>query len=107
MLVPFPIGWWGLSLIFDITGLVTREPLWSAFARFSIIAGVIAALIAALPGAIDLYSMKPSRVKKIGIWHMSLNLAITAMYIIDLIWRRQVQCITTSESKKAYITLFA
>lgn len=91
MLIPFPIGWWVFSLILDCMAVSGADPVWCQFARFTIVAGIIAALAAALPGALDLYGMRSSTTKKLGIWHMSINLVVTTLFIIGFIWRSRTQ----------------
>jgi uncharacterized membrane protein len=89
MLIPFPIGWWVLSLICDMAAVFGNDPVWSTFARYTMLAGVIAAVAAALPGAIDLFAIRSTKVKRIGIWHMAFNLLITGIYVVNFIWRRE------------------
>ena len=86
-MIPLPIGLWFFSLASDIIMRVTGDSAWSACAFYTMAAGIIGALLAALPGFVDLYTMKPSPVKRIGIWHMSINLLVVVIFIIDLLWR--------------------
>jgi uncharacterized membrane protein len=88
MLISFPIGWWVLSLICDVFMLFKGKGMWDIFALYTMAGGILAALIAALPGFVDLFTMKPSQVKRIGIWHMGINLLVTVLYVIDFLWRR-------------------
>ncbi|GFO66522.1 membrane protein [Geomonas limicola] len=90
MIVPFPIGLLGGSLICDLIGLWTRNPLWPVFAAYLIAGGVLAALAAALPGLIDLVAIHREPVKKLGIYHMSCNLLVVAIFLVDLWWRLRV-----------------
>lgn len=88
MLIPLPIGLWVFSLACDIIMLATGEQIWQTMAIYTMAGGVIGALVAALPGFIDLVTMHQSIEKRIGIWHMSINLVIVAMYVINFMWRR-------------------
>ncbi|RQW78334.1 MAG: DUF2231 domain-containing protein [Geobacter sp.] len=88
MLIPFPIALWVFSLICDILWLWTGNLFWSTFALYTIEGGIIGALIAALPGFVDLFTMHPSPVKRIGIWHMSINLTLVVLYVVNFLWRR-------------------
>jgi uncharacterized membrane protein len=90
MLVPLPIGLWIFSLVCDIIYLATGTFIWSTVALYSMAAGVIGALLAALPGFVDLYKLPASRAKKVGILHMSINLGIVVLYAADFFWRRNV-----------------
>ncbi len=49
--------------------------------------GIVTALIAAIPGLIDLVSMSDPQVKRIGIWHMIVNLVVVAIFAANL-WLR-------------------
>lgn len=88
MLIPLPVGLWIFSLICDIIMLATGDELWQAMAFYTMAGGIIGGLVAALPGLIDLVTMHQSPEKRIGIWHMSINLAVVVIYGIDFMWRR-------------------
>lgn len=90
MLVPFPIGLLGFSFICDLVGLSTRNPLWPVFAAYAMAAGILAALATALPGLIDLVALHRQPVKKLGIYHMSCNLAVVVLFVADLWWRLSI-----------------
>jgi uncharacterized membrane protein len=87
MLVAFPIGLWIFSLICD---LVHRfggsSPNWEVVAKYTMIAGIIGALIAAVPGFIDLLSL-PWSVKRTALVHMTINLVVVVLYIVNA-WMR-------------------
>lgn len=87
MLVPLPIGLWLFSLLCDVAGVVTADPFWARCALISMQAGIAGALLAALPGFVDLYTMYRSPVKKIGVLHMSVNLGIVVLYVLNVLWR--------------------
>jgi uncharacterized membrane protein len=88
MLIPLPIGLWIFSLAADIIHLVTQDQIWWTIALYSMAGGIIGALIAALPGFVDLFTMHRSPEKKIGLWHMGINLLIVVIYVFDFLWRR-------------------
>src|SRR5215813_8270809 len=48
--------------------------VWNDVAFYSMAGGIIGALLAAVPGLIDLISISDSKAKSIGIWHMTINL---------------------------------
>ncbi|HEX8989179.1 MAG TPA: DUF2231 domain-containing protein [Rhodocyclaceae bacterium] len=91
MLIVFPIGLWIFSLICDFAALATAgsdaEAVWAVVAFYTMAGGVIGALAAAVPGLIDLLSLSDPDVKKIAVTHMSLNLAIVVLYLVNL-WLR-------------------
>lgn len=87
MLVPIPIGLWIFSLVCDILLHAKGDPIWSTLALYSMAGGIIGALLAAVPGLIDLLSMSPSPTKKIGIWHMVINLVVVVLYVGNFLLR--------------------
>jgi uncharacterized membrane protein len=90
MLVVFPIGLWVFSLVADLIYAGNHNEVWRDTAYYAMAGGVIGALAAAIPGAIDLFSMTDRDTKRIGIIHMTLNLTIVVLFLINLWWRTQV-----------------
>lgn len=87
MLVPFPIGLWVFSLVCDLIFVFgAPSPVWKTVALYSMAGGIIGALAAALPGLIDLLSLPPEP-RRTAIIHMSLNLTIVALFVINFWWR--------------------
>ncbi|HEX6362403.1 MAG TPA: DUF2231 domain-containing protein [Albitalea sp.] len=87
MLVAMPIGLWVFSLVCDIvraTGSPNEN--WSVVALYTMVGGIVGALIAAVPGFIDMLSLKGG-VKRIALTHMSINLAVVALYVVN-VWMR-------------------
>ncbi len=89
MLVVFPIGLWIFSLICDLIGLTVAAPaVWFTVAFYSMVGGLIGALLAAVPGLIDLLFYKwREPVKRIALAHMAINLSVVALYIINVVMR--------------------
>jgi uncharacterized membrane protein len=56
-------------------------------AFLSMAGGVIAGLIAAVPGYLDYRSLTAPNVQRIGRWHMAINLFIVILFAINL-WLR-------------------
>jgi uncharacterized membrane protein len=85
ILVTIPIGCWTASLIFDIASKARDDG--AAFAQGShwlIGIGILGALLAAIFGSIDLSGIPRGTVAyKTGLTHMGLNLAVTALYVIN------------------------
>lgn len=87
MLIVFPIGLWVFSLIGDIIYIIGRGgPVWKDIAFYTMAGGIVGALLAAVPGFIDLLSLSGKRLK-IGIAHMVINLSIVAIFAVNL-WLR-------------------
>ena len=88
MIVPLAIGGFLLSFIFDVVCLATGhvDP-WSTVAYYTMIGGVVGALIAAVFGLVDLLSLPTGHTKNIGLTHMSINLAVVALFAFNA-WLR-------------------
>jgi uncharacterized membrane protein len=82
ILVTIPIGSWIASLIFDIAALTTGDvDGYSSGARLLVAIGILGALLAGVVGLIDLSQLeKGTRVRTIGLIHMSLNLVAIALF---------------------------
>lgn len=90
MLVVFPIGLWIFSLACDLIRLAGAPgDAWSTVAFYSMVGGLIGALLAAVPGFIDyfFYQGGTPPVKPIAQTHMAINLAAVVLYVIN-IWLR-------------------
>lgn len=87
IIVTVPIGAWLSSLIFDLFAIFGDDG--TAFiqgAQLLIAIGVIAAVIAAIFGLIDLLRIAgKTRAKKIGLTHMVINLIVVALFVISFI----------------------
>lgn len=87
MLITIPIGLWIFSFVCDLINTFgIPNANWEIVALYSMIGGVIGALIAALPGLVDLLSL-PKGIQRVAITHMSLNLIIVALFAINA-WLR-------------------
>jgi uncharacterized membrane protein len=90
MLIPIPIGLWIFSFVADILCMSGARPgpdTWATIAYYSMIGGILGALLAALPGLIDLISLKERALKKTALIHMGINLTIVVLYIINVSMR--------------------
>ena len=88
MLVVLPVGLWIFSLVSDVIYVMGwGSSAWSDVAFYAMAGGIVGALMAAIPGLIDLLSMSSGKVKVIGVWHMSINLIVVALFAINL-WLR-------------------
>jgi len=87
MLVSFPIGLWIFSLVTDIIYWWSGNGTWAVVTYYSIAGGIVGALLAAVPGFVDYFAMKPSRVKDIALWHMFINVTAVILFSINLYLR--------------------
>ena len=84
MLVPIPIGLWIFSFVCDLAFVLGAGAThWATLSYYTMIGGIIGAILAALPGVIDMISLA-GRPKKIAIAHMLLNLTIVLLYAINI-----------------------
>jgi uncharacterized membrane protein len=87
MLVPIPIGLWIFSFVCDLFHLGgSANPAWTTVAFYCMGGGIIGALLAALPGFIDLVSL-PEGPRSTAIKHMTINLTVVVLYVINF-WMR-------------------
>ena len=90
MLIVFPIGLWIFSLACDLIRLAgVPGDAWSVVAFYSMVGGLIGALLAAVPGFIDylFYKGGTPPVKPMAQTHMAINLTAVVLYAIN-IWLR-------------------
>ena len=74
MIIPFPIALWVFSLVADVIYLWRGNPVWKDWIAFyALLAGIIGAAVAAVPGLIDWLSLTDKAVVKIANWHARLN----------------------------------
>ena len=90
MLVTIPIGLWVFSLVSDLIGTRAAVPeTWHVVAYWTMIGGIVGALAAAIPGLVDLLSLKDAAVKKTALMHMGINLTVVGMYAVNAYLRHQ------------------
>ena len=88
ILIPLPIGLWVFSLVSDlIFKFGFGSSVWNEVAFYTLAGGIVGALIAALPGFVDLVGITNPKTKSIAIWHMLLNLLAVAVFAADF-WLR-------------------
>ena len=83
ILVSFPIGLWITALVLDLIGISRGvATLWAA-GFYCVIAGCVGAVLAAIPGALDWFTVVPpqSSAKRRGLLHGSINVAALLLYI--------------------------
>lgn len=88
MVVSLPIGLWIFSLACDfIAAAGLGSAVWQTMAFYTMAGGIIGALLAAVPGFVDFLSLPSSTAKKLGVAHLSLNLLIVGLFVLNL-WLR-------------------
>jgi uncharacterized membrane protein len=88
MLVALPIGLWIFSIVCDLVfKFGWGGQVWNDVAFYTLAGGIVGALIAALPGFIDLIGLENPKTRTIAIWHMFINLLAVSLYCVNF-WMR-------------------
>lgn len=80
MLIPFPIALWIFSLIADIIYLWRGNPAWEWIAFYTLAGGIIGAILAAVFGIIDYFTIKDKKVSNIAAWHARINVLALLLF---------------------------
>src|SRR5438105_3031760 len=84
MLIVFPLGLLATSFFFDIAYLITRRPDLEIVAYWTIFAGVILGLLAAVFGLIDWLAIpRNTRARAIGVWHGLGNVVVVLLFAVS------------------------
>ena len=83
ILVAVPIGLWVFALVADLAASSAGSVEWMTVAFYCIVGGVVGALLAAVPGLIDLVALPAGVARTIGIRHMVLNLAAVGVFAVN------------------------
>src|SRR2546422_1195242 len=85
MLVVFPIGLWVFSFICDIVYHAgSYNIFWKGVGFYTMLGGVLGALVAAVPGFIDYLSLSDRRGKRNATTHMVFNIIVGALFVFNL-----------------------
>lgn len=96
MLVAFPIAFYTATVAMLLAYIGTLEAFWYRVAMVAAVAGIVTALVAVVPGAIDLFALpRESRARAVGLRHAGFNLLATGLYAIAAAvmiygWRHRV-----------------
>jgi uncharacterized membrane protein len=87
MLVPIPIGVWIFAFICDLAFVFgAGASHWFTISFYAMVVGLVGAVVAAIPGTIDMLSLRGAP-KKLALTHMALNLTVVALFAINLVLR--------------------
>jgi uncharacterized membrane protein len=88
MLIVFPLGLLGVVPIFDIVRYATRDDGFGQVSFWLLSAGIVGALVAAVPGFLDWLTIpSKTRAYRIGLTHMVVNLCAVALFVLSWILR--------------------
>jgi uncharacterized membrane protein len=87
MLVPIAIGLWIFSFVCDLFHAGgSANAAWTTVALYTMGGGIVGALLAAVPGLIDLVSLPPEP-RRTALIHMGINLTVVALFAVNF-WLR-------------------
>jgi uncharacterized membrane protein len=88
MLIVFPLGLLGVVPIFDIVRYATRNDDFGHVSFWLLSAGLIGAVLAAVPGFLDWRTIpSTTRAHRIGLVHLVVNLCAVALFVLSWILR--------------------
>jgi len=88
ILIPFPIGLLVFSLIADLIFLWRGNPVWQNYIAFyTLLAGIIGAALAAVPGLIDWATLTERSTVKIANWHARINIITLLIFVASFYLR--------------------
>ena len=90
MIIPFPIALWVFSFLADLVYLWRGNTGWEWMASWTLLAGCVGAVAAAIFGIIDWLSIKDREVKKVADWHARFNVLALVLFAISWYLRRGV-----------------
>ena len=91
MLVPLPIGLLFMGTMCDLVVVSGRSLGLAEVAFYDVLAGICAALVAALFGLIDLTGVpRGSRALRVGIIHGVANVVAVALFVVSIVLRWNV-----------------
>jgi uncharacterized membrane protein len=82
MLIVFPLGLWVFAVLCYLIYLLSSVPVWRTVALYSMGGGIVGAVLAAIPGAIDFLTLAKSKVQTIALSHMISNVVALTIFII-------------------------
>jgi len=83
-LIPFPFAFLIGAFVFNAAGLAFAQPSWWTTGFHMSIAGIVTAVVAAIPGFIDYFATVPPRsaARSKATWHMLLALGTLGLFVI-------------------------
>lgn len=87
ILIPLPIGLWVFSLIADLIYFWRGNPGWEIAAYYTLLIGIVGAVLAAIFGLIDLLGIKDRQIFRTGLLHAGFNVVGLVIFIVDFYLR--------------------
>src|SRR5687767_12991606 len=89
ILIAFPIAFLVGALAADAAALIAEWARAATVGGYLSIAGVVAGLVAAVPGLIDYFAIVPSNssAKRRATWHMAVNVTALSLFALGALGR--------------------
>jgi uncharacterized membrane protein len=88
ILVTVPVGLWLFSFIADILYLTNwGSAAWLDVGYYAMLGGLVGALVAAIPGLMDYFTITDAPTKRLGTKHLIINLTLVVLYAANLVTR--------------------
>lgn len=81
MIIPFPFALWTFSFIADLLYYFgSHDYVWVNVAFYTLLGGLIGAVLAAIPGLVDYFSIRDHRISNIAAWHARFNVVALLVF---------------------------
>jgi uncharacterized membrane protein len=87
MLVGVPIGLWVFAMVCDVIRATNGNGAWQTVGTYCVAGGIAGAVLAAVPGLIDYFSIDETEMKRIANLHLAVNLGAVVLFTINF-WLR-------------------
>lgn len=106
MLIVLPAGGFVMTLILDVLFLVTGAPIWWVASIPVLLISIVGGLVAAVPGAIDLFTVaRKQGAFRIGVIHGLINVAVVGLFAVNLVLRWPTEPTVTAIGAPLWLTL--
>jgi uncharacterized membrane protein len=90
MLIVFPLGLLGMSVVFDLVHLMMDDAVFAAVAFWMLVAGIAGGLVAAPFGLVDWLGIpRNTRARRVGALHGLGNLVVIVLFLGSALLRRE------------------
>lgn len=108
IMIVFPLGLLGTSVIFDVLYLATANATWPVVSYWMIASGLIGGGLAAVFGLIDFLNIPSgTRAKSIGLYHGLLNVFVMLCFAVSFWLRRGTLDVPTSALALSFVGFVA
>jgi uncharacterized membrane protein len=88
MLIPFPFALWTFSFIADLIYYFgSHDYVWVNVAFYTLFGGVVSAVLAAIPGIVDYFSIRDRKASSVAAWHARFNVVALLVFGASLYLR--------------------